>query len=134
MLIVKPLVALAIVALIRDARGTAATVAVGLAQIGEFSFILATLGKSLGVLPAEGLDALVVAAIVSIALNPLLFRALRKYETRQTKAGQAPAARDCRCAAANRAERAWRPSWRHVHLRYAGGCDGLAVRSIRRTP
>ena len=81
-LIVKPLVALAIVVLIRDARGTAATVAVGLAQIGEFSFILATLGKSLGILPAEGLDALVVAAIVSIAVNPLLFRALPAVEKR----------------------------------------------------
>ena len=85
-LIVKPLVALGIVALIRDARGTAATVAVGLAQIGEFSFILATLGKSLGVLPAEGLDALVVAAIISIALNPVLFRVLGKYGTRGAEA------------------------------------------------
>ncbi|MEO8756032.1 MAG: cation:proton antiporter [Casimicrobiaceae bacterium] len=81
-LIVKPLAALAIVVLIRDGRGTAVTVGVGLAQIGEFSFILATLGKSLGILPAEGLDALIVAAIVSIALNPLLFRALRKREAR----------------------------------------------------
>jgi len=79
-LIVKPLVALAIVMLIRDERGTAATVAVGLAQIGEFSFILAALGKSLNILPPEGLDALVVAAILSIALNPILFRALRKFE------------------------------------------------------
>ena len=67
-------------------RGTAATVAVGLAQIGEFSFILATLGKSLGVLPAEGLDALVVAAIISIALNPVLFRVLGKYGTRGAEA------------------------------------------------
>jgi CPA2 family monovalent cation:H+ antiporter-2 len=78
-LIAKPLVALAIVVLIGDARGTAATVAVGLAQIGEFSFILAALGKSLGVLPAEAFDALVVAAIVSIAVNPILFRALPDY-------------------------------------------------------
>jgi CPA2 family monovalent cation:H+ antiporter-2 len=81
-LVVKPLVALAIVVLIGDARGTAATVAVGLAQIGEFSFILAALGKSLGVLPAEAFDALVVAAIVSIAVNPVLFRALPDYEKR----------------------------------------------------
>ncbi len=81
-LIVKPLAALAIVALIRDGRGTAATVGVGLAQIGEFSFILATLGKSLGIVPAEAFDALVVTAIVSIALNPILFRALRKREAR----------------------------------------------------
>jgi CPA2 family monovalent cation:H+ antiporter-2 len=80
-LVVKPLVALAIVTLMRGERGAAATVAVGLAQIGEFSFILAVLGQSLAILPPEGLDALVVAAIASIAINPLLFRALRRYET-----------------------------------------------------
>ena len=77
-LVVKPLVALAIVLVMRGGRETAATVAVGLAQIGEFSFILASLGKSLNVLPPEGLDALVVAAIFSIALNPILFRLLRR--------------------------------------------------------
>ncbi len=81
-LIVKPLVALAIVMLMRDTPRTAMTVAVGLAQIGEFSFILAALGKSLGILPAEGLDVLVIAAIVSIALNPLLFRAQEAIESR----------------------------------------------------
>jgi CPA2 family monovalent cation:H+ antiporter-2 len=79
-LVVKPLVALAIVLLMPAERGSAPTVAVGLAQIGEFSFILAALGKSLGVLPPEALDALVVAAIFSIALNPVLFRALRAWE------------------------------------------------------
>jgi CPA2 family monovalent cation:H+ antiporter-2 len=96
-LVVKPLVALAIVLPFRNAKATAATVAVGLAQIGEFSFILATLGKSLDLLPPEGFDALVVAAIVSIALNPVLFRLLRRYELR---GGVAPAT-----AAAQRAER-----------------------------
>ena len=84
-LVVKPAVALAIVVLMRAERGTAATVAVGLAQIGEFSFILATLGLQLGILPPEGLDALVVAAIFSIALNPMLFRALRRFEARATR-------------------------------------------------
>ena len=84
-LVVKPAVALAIVVLMRAERGTAATVAVGLAQIGEFSFILATLGLGLGILPPEGLDALVVAAIFSIALNPILFRALRRFEARATE-------------------------------------------------
>jgi len=81
-LLVKPLVALGIVGLMRAGGGTAATVAVGLAQIGEFSFILGALGKSLGMLPPEGLDALVVAALASIALNPVLFRALRAFERR----------------------------------------------------
>ncbi len=92
-LVVKPLVALAIVLMMRGERGTAPTVAVGLAQIGEFSFILAALGQSLGVLPPEGLDALVVAAIVSIAINPLLFRMLRAVEVRQGQGqGTAPPA------------------------------------------
>ena len=73
-MLLKPLVAVAIVALLREPRRTGATVAVGLAQIGEFSFILASLGMAVGVLPREAMDALVVGAIVSIAFNPLLFR------------------------------------------------------------
>jgi CPA2 family monovalent cation:H+ antiporter-2 len=80
-LVLKPLVALGIVMLLRDSRRTALTVAVGLAQIGEFSFILAALGQSLGVLPQEGLDTLVIAAIASIAANPVLFRLLGKLES-----------------------------------------------------
>ena len=93
-LVVKPAVALAIVVLMRAERGTAATVAVGLAQIGEFSFILATLGLGLGILPPEGLDALVVAAIFSIALNPILFRALRRFEARASDRRDARALAD----------------------------------------
>jgi CPA2 family monovalent cation:H+ antiporter-2 len=79
-LLVKPLVALAIVMVLRDTRRTALTVAVGLSQIGEFSFILGALGQSLGVLPADGMDVLVIAAIASIAINPLLFRLLDRME------------------------------------------------------
>jgi CPA2 family monovalent cation:H+ antiporter-2 len=86
-LVAKPLVALAIVMALRDTRRTALTVAVGLAQIGEFSFILATLGRSLEILPADALDVLVAAAILSIAVNPLLFRALNALETRLGPAG-----------------------------------------------
>jgi CPA2 family monovalent cation:H+ antiporter-2 len=53
-----------------------------LAQIGEFSFILAVLGRSLGVLPPEGMDTLVAAAIASIAVNPVLFRLIGRLEAR----------------------------------------------------
>ncbi len=81
-LVVKPLAALAIVLLLRDTLRTALTVAVGLAQIGEFSFILAALGTQLGMLPQEGTNVLVAAAILSIALNPLLFRVLPALERR----------------------------------------------------
>jgi CPA2 family monovalent cation:H+ antiporter-2 len=90
-LVVKPLAALAIVLLLRDTLRTALTVAVGLAQIGEFSFILAALGTSLGILPQEGTNVLVAAAILSIALNPLLFRALPALEKRFATRWRKPA-------------------------------------------
>ena len=54
---------------------TALTVSAGLAQIGEFSFILAGLGLSLGVLPPEGQSLILAGALISIALNPLAFSA-----------------------------------------------------------
>jgi CPA2 family monovalent cation:H+ antiporter-2 len=81
-LVLKPLAALVVVSVLRDTRRTALTVAVGLAQIGEFSFILGALGQSLGVLPKEAMDALVFAAIASIAVNPLLFSAMKRMEAR----------------------------------------------------
>lgn len=52
---------------------TAITISASLAQIGEFSFILATLGGRLGLLPPEGRDLILAAAIFSIMLNPLIF-------------------------------------------------------------
>ncbi|HEX5139127.1 MAG TPA: cation:proton antiporter [Planctomycetota bacterium] len=73
-LVGKPLAALAIVALLGHSVRTALTVALGLAQIGEFSFILAGLARSLGVLPEEGQSLLVATALISIAVNPALFR------------------------------------------------------------
>lgn len=56
------------------------TVAVGLAQIGEFSFILAEEAFGLGLLPAEGQSLLVACALISITLNPLLFRTIMPVE------------------------------------------------------
>ena len=50
------------------------TVAAALAQVGEFSFILVTLGVTLGLVPDDALQVVVAAALVSITLNPLLFR------------------------------------------------------------
>src|SRR5690606_9248113 len=55
---------------------TALTVSASLAQIGEFSFILAGLGMHLGLLPAEGNSLILAGAIISIAVNPLLFKAI----------------------------------------------------------
>ncbi|CAN5681884.1 YbaL family putative K(+) efflux transporter [soil metagenome] len=59
---------------------TGLTVAAGLAQIGEFSFILASLGLSLGLLPMEGFQLLVAGALLSITINPLLFGAIAPVE------------------------------------------------------
>ena len=73
----KALVAYAIVRAFRFPPRTALTVSASLAQIGEFSFILAGLGSSLGLLPTQGRDLILASAILSIALNPLLFALIR---------------------------------------------------------
>jgi CPA2 family monovalent cation:H+ antiporter-2 len=72
-LVGKTLAAGALVLLLRYPLSTALTVAVSLAQIGEFSFILLGLGQSLNLVPPEATSLVVAGAIVSIALNPLLF-------------------------------------------------------------
>jgi len=72
----KTLVAAVIVLLLRYPLNTALTVSASLAQIGEFSFILAGLGVSLGVLPKEGQGLILAGAIISIAFNPVLFAAV----------------------------------------------------------
>ncbi len=69
----KSVAACALVLLLRYPLGTALTVSASLAQIGEFSFILATLGGRLGLLPAEGQSLLLAAGLISIATNPLWF-------------------------------------------------------------
>jgi monovalent cation:H+ antiporter-2, CPA2 family len=58
------------------------TVAAGLAQIGEFSFILGTVGVSLGLLPVDGFQLIVAGALLSITLNPFLFDAINPLESR----------------------------------------------------
>ncbi len=70
----KTLVALALMGLLGYPLRVGLAVAVALAQIGEFSFILGLLGSQRGVLPAAAMNTLVAAAIVSITLNPLLYR------------------------------------------------------------
>jgi CPA2 family monovalent cation:H+ antiporter-2 len=69
----KSLAACALVLAFRYPLGTALTVSASLAQIGEFSFILAGLGVSLGVLPVEGQSLILAGALISIATNPLWF-------------------------------------------------------------
>ena len=84
----KSLAALAIMKLFRRNAETSLTVAASLAQIGEFSFILAGLGVGLGLLPKLGSDLILAGAILSIMLNPLMFVgarwATRAIEARRT--------------------------------------------------
>lgn len=76
----KSFAALLIVLAFRYPLRTALTVSASLAQIGEFSFILAALGVSLGVLPAEGQSLILAGALLSITLNPLVFRTIEPVE------------------------------------------------------
>jgi CPA2 family monovalent cation:H+ antiporter-2 len=69
----KSIAAFLIVVLFRFPLGTALTVSASLAQIGEFSFILAALGMTLNLLPADGRDLILAGALLSITLNPLFF-------------------------------------------------------------
>jgi CPA2 family monovalent cation:H+ antiporter-2 len=72
----KSLAALLIVLAFRHPLSIALTIAASLAQIGEFSFILAGLGVGLALLPQQGSDLILAGALLSIMLNPLLFVAL----------------------------------------------------------
>jgi CPA2 family monovalent cation:H+ antiporter-2 len=69
----KSIAAYAIVRAFRYPGRTALTVSASLAQIGEFSFILAGLGAGLGILPEEGRDLILAGAILSILANPFIF-------------------------------------------------------------
>ncbi len=94
-LLEQPLAVLAVVAVIvigksaaamlitlafRYPLNTALTVAASLAQIGEFSFILAGLGLSLGILPSQGMSLILAGALISIAINPLLFSTIEPFK------------------------------------------------------
>ena len=89
-LIGKPLAAVAIVLLFRYPLKVALSVAVALAQIGEFSFIVASVATDYGVLTADATNTLVAAAIISITLNPLFFRSIGWIERWLTR-GASPA-------------------------------------------
>ena len=73
----KPLAAIVVVLLFRRPLRSALSIAVALAQIGEFSFILASLALGLNILPSEATNALVVVSVVSITLNSLLYKCIQ---------------------------------------------------------
>jgi CPA2 family monovalent cation:H+ antiporter-2 len=70
----KSVAAFLLVILLRYPAKTALMVSASLAQIGEFSFILAALGLSLKLMPAEGQSLILAGAIISIAVNPVVFK------------------------------------------------------------
>ncbi|HET8797043.1 MAG TPA: YbaL family putative K(+) efflux transporter [Thermoanaerobaculia bacterium] len=72
----KTLAAMALVLLFRYPMNTALTVGASLAQIGEFSFILAGLGVQFRLLPEEGRSLILAGALISISLNPAMFAAV----------------------------------------------------------
>jgi CPA2 family monovalent cation:H+ antiporter-2 len=80
-LLAKPLISFLLVLILGQKRRTALSVGLALGQIGEFSFILAGVGNTLGILPAKATSAIIAAAIVSIALNPLLHRLIEPIDT-----------------------------------------------------
>lgn len=79
-LIGKPLAALMIVALMGHSGRVAITVAIALAQVGEFSFILSDLARREKLLSEDGHNLLVACSIVTITLNPMLFRLIPRIE------------------------------------------------------
>ncbi|HEY1302234.1 MAG TPA: cation:proton antiporter [Vicinamibacterales bacterium] len=94
-LVGKPLTAAAVTALMGHSMRTTLTVSVALAQIGEFSFILVSLGRTLGLVPPEAMNVVAATAIVSITLNPLAFRLIDPIDRlvarwRRPKAGEEP--------------------------------------------
>jgi monovalent cation:H+ antiporter-2, CPA2 family len=95
----KSIAAVGLVLALRYPARTALLVAASLAQIGEFSFILAGLGRQLGLLTAQAQSLIVAAALISIALNPFVFSAFESLQKflarRQLLAGRAePAANE----------------------------------------
>lgn len=82
----KSLAAFILVLAFRYPLNTALTVSVSLSQIGELSFILASLGMSLGLLPLEGYSLILAGAVISITFNHLALKSLSLY-----KIGSAPA-------------------------------------------
>ena len=76
----KPLAALLIAALLGYGSKVGLGVAIALAQVGEFSFLLATLGIQIGALPPEAMNPIVAGAIISITLNPMLYATVPKLD------------------------------------------------------
>jgi len=89
--VAKPAVSLAILLFFRQPLAAALTIAATRGQIGEFSFILASLSLSLGLLPEQGRDLILAGAMLSILVNPLFFAALGRLRPVLERRATAPA-------------------------------------------
>lgn len=76
-LIIKPLAAIVIVKTLKHSLQKALFLGAALGQIGEFSFILATLGITLGILPQSAGNAIILTSIISITLNPIVYKMVK---------------------------------------------------------
>jgi len=85
----KSLAALAITTLFKLPLEAGLLVAVSLAQIGEFSFVLANMGRGLGLLEVETYNVILAAALISIAINPFLFRLAERYRSKPSESAPA---------------------------------------------
>ncbi|MCB1547603.1 MAG: Kef family K(+) transporter [Hyphomicrobiaceae bacterium] len=128
----KSIAALAIVLAFRHTMSTALLISASLAQIGEFSFILAGLGITLGLLRDSGRDLILAGAMLSILVNPLMFLAIDRLRPRLDKAAAGePPPPVVTTAPSNKPEMA-RPPGRVVIVGY-GRVGSLFAKEIQRT-
>ncbi|HSP92234.1 MAG TPA: cation:proton antiporter [Vicinamibacterales bacterium] len=88
--VIKPLAATLTVLLLGRPMATAIPVGAAFSQVGEFSFILGTVARSLGLINDVGWNALVAASMISIALNPSIYRRARRWSLSRTGTGSPP--------------------------------------------
>lgn len=92
-MLVKPLAALVTVRVLSVPPGTAIPVGAAFSQVGEFSFILGSVARQLGLLSDTGWNALVAASVISIAVNPFVYRHARAYSASAAKELPVPSTR-----------------------------------------
>jgi len=127
----KSVAAFVIVRLFRYPKATALVISASLAQIGEFSFILAGLGLTLGVLPEQAQDLILAGAILSILVNPAFFALLDRFVARGDLA--APEAAPSEAASATRHEIAPTSLSGHYILVGYGQVGGIIGQGLRVT-
>jgi CPA2 family monovalent cation:H+ antiporter-2 len=114
-IVVKPLAALATVRLLGVPLTTAIPVGAAFSQVGEFSFILASAARQLGLLGDMGWNPLVAASVISIAANPFIYRTARHYSSAKAKQMSLPVTPPAPLAASDSILVGFGPVGRIVH-------------------